>query len=80
MASLPTRSLFPKAYSFTIRSKLQARNYAAVAGGGMSRASSMPMHKSLRLSLKEQAGVEMPNDVGLLPGMYFPSAQRFDMN
>ena len=70
MSTLTYQLFSPQTYAFLIRSRLQLRNYAAGIG---TRSRSLPTprmqpQKSFQLSLKELAGAEILDDVGILPG------------
>lgn len=75
MATLAAHSFNPHIYAFLIRSRLQIRSYAAgaTARPGSYQASLIPAQKSFQLALNELAAIEMPNDVGLLPGRHIGS-------
>lgn len=70
MATLASYLFNPYIYAYLIRSKLQIRSYANAARHRalQAPASRMPPQKSLQLTMKQQAAMEIPNDVGLLPG------------
>lgn len=72
MAAHTSQLLSQCAFAFLIRSRLQVRNYATsrfTRSHARSDTRTQPQ-KSFQLSLKELAGAEMPNDVGILPGRY----------